>query len=93
MNQISGSGLLSKWWISGLIMLPSYLFLAVLVSKLNGLIWFISVVIGLFSIGQAYIYLVLKRPEILRHVSNKKLVSTIILAQVLLLLISYFLLK
>lgn len=45
---------LTRWWVSGVAMLPSYIFLAIISARFTGLAWLASIFLGLWIIGYIY---------------------------------------
>lgn len=51
----------ARHWIEALVMLPSYLFLAILISKLNLLLWIVVIFFAQYVLRGAYNYVVIER--------------------------------
>lgn len=78
-----------KIWVSGLVMLPSYLMVAVISSSIQGWWWLVSVAIGLWIVGNIYIKVVLEK-KISKEWKMSSIAGLLFLFQIALIVSLYF---
>lgn len=81
--QLGNKRIWSSWWVAGLAMLPTYVFIAVVGAHFGGITWLILMFTGIWCTGEIYIQTVIKRRGFLHNVASAYIYVGIIVIQAL----------
>ncbi len=75
----------SKQWVEALVMLPSYLTMAVLVTKLDLILWLLAWLLAQYAFGKAYALLVIENRLFDSQMPRKRVAMTLFTVQIFIL--------